>query len=223
LWRRTLWRPLGPPNNRMDYYCRRSSNRATLTLARAGGPISAVMRPSTAITGLIAAFAVGIAPAAAAPRHQPAQQPGVVRSASGTIIQPTTTIIPDGRGHVRVIVIPRQRSYLDLGTEVSVGDRSFRDYVVVPGPAGPIGSMVRIARGPAGILCQAPSTAPGSVRKTRSKSRSAQPVWRYAASRSSSPTTALPISSVLTTLAPSDLLSAVRRPLASAAAIAASS
>jgi hypothetical protein len=52
---------------------------------------------------------------------------------NGTIIQPTTTIIPDGRGHVRVIFIPRQRSFLDLGTEVSVGDRSFRDYVVAPG------------------------------------------------------------------------------------------
>jgi hypothetical protein len=93
----------------------------------------AITRSSTAIAGLIAAFAAGVAPAAAAPKHQPAQQPGVVRSASGTIIQPTTTIIPDGRGHVRVIVIPRQRSYLDLGTEVSVGDRSFRDYVVAPG------------------------------------------------------------------------------------------
>jgi hypothetical protein len=93
----------------------------------------AIMRPSGAIAGLIAVFAVGIGSAAAAPRHQPVQQPGVVRSASGTIIQPTTTIIPDGRGHVRVIVIPRQRSYLDLGTEVSVGDRSFRDYVLPPG------------------------------------------------------------------------------------------
>jgi hypothetical protein len=93
----------------------------------------AIMRPFTAIAGLIAVFAVGIAPAAAAPKHQSVQQPGVVRSTSGTIIQPTTTIIPDGRGHTRVIVIPRQRSYLDLGTEVSVGDRSFRDYVLAPG------------------------------------------------------------------------------------------
>lgn len=93
----------------------------------------AITRPSTAIAGLIAVFAVGSVPAAATPKHQPAQQPGVMRSASGTIIQPTTTIVPDGRGHTRVIVIPRQRSYLDLGTEVSVGDRSFRDYVLAPG------------------------------------------------------------------------------------------
>jgi hypothetical protein len=62
-------------------------------------------------------------------RHSPAE---VARSASGTVIQPTTTILPDGQGHVRVIVIPR-RSYLDTGTEVSVGDRKFHDYVQLPG------------------------------------------------------------------------------------------
>jgi hypothetical protein len=55
------------------------------------------------------------------------------RSASGTIIQPTTTIVPDGTGGARVIVIPRRRSYLDTGTEVSVGDRKFHDYYSWPG------------------------------------------------------------------------------------------
>ena len=35
--------------------------------------------------------------------------------ANGTVIQPTTTIIHDGYGHTTVIVIPRQRSYLDTG------------------------------------------------------------------------------------------------------------
>ena len=54
------------------------------------------------------------------------------RSASGTLIQPTTTIIHDGYGHTRVIVIPR-RSYLDTGTELSVGDRSYMDYMLPPG------------------------------------------------------------------------------------------
>jgi hypothetical protein len=93
----------------------------------------AVVRPSTAIAVLIVVLAAGSLPAGAAQKHQPAQPPGVERSASGTIIQPTTTIIPDGTGHARVIVIPRQRSYLDTGTEVSVGDRSFRDYVLPPG------------------------------------------------------------------------------------------
>jgi hypothetical protein len=71
---------------------------------------------------------------ATAAKRQPLQQAAVVeRTPSGTIIQPTTTIIPDGRGHARVIVIPRRRSYLDTGTEVSVGDRTFRDYVRLPG------------------------------------------------------------------------------------------
>ena len=82
------------------------------------------------IAGLIAGLAI---PAEAAKRQPPAAAPVVERSASGTIIQPTTTIIPDGTGHSKVIVIPRRRSYLDTGTEVSVGDRSFRDYVLPPG------------------------------------------------------------------------------------------
>jgi hypothetical protein len=86
-----------------------------------------------------AAFAVlstvVAAPATAATKKKQfaQEQPPVpvARSAAGTIIQPTTTILPDGRGHVRVIVIPR-RSYLDTGTELSVGDRSFHDYVWFP-------------------------------------------------------------------------------------------
>ncbi len=84
--------------------------------------------------GLMTAVLVATAmPAAAAKKRSPTPQPVVERSASGTIIQPTTTIIPDGYGHNRVIVIPRRRSYLDTGTEVSVGDRTFNDYVLPPG------------------------------------------------------------------------------------------
>lgn len=94
----------------------------------------------------------------------------VERTASGTIIQPTTTIIPDGTGRARVIVIPRRRSYLDTGTEVSVGDRNFQDYVLPPAiRAGPIGSSARTFKGPAGILCQALSTAPASIQTRRFK------------------------------------------------------
>ncbi len=77
---------------------------------------------------MVAVLAASATPAAAAKK-----QPAVERSASGTIIQPTTTIIPDGNGHSRVIIIPRRRSYLDTGTEVSIGDRTFRDYVLPPG------------------------------------------------------------------------------------------
>jgi hypothetical protein len=98
--------------------------------------MSSVARPltSVAFSSLFAAvLAAGAMPAAAAKKQQPVPQPVVERSASGTIIQPTTTIIPDGSGRSRVIVIPRHRSYLDTGTEVSVGDRSFRDYVLPPG------------------------------------------------------------------------------------------
>jgi hypothetical protein len=72
-----------------------------------------VVRPliAAAFSGLIGAW---VMPADAAKR-QPAPEPVVERSASGTIIQPTTTIVPDGTGHSRAIVIPRRRSYLDTG------------------------------------------------------------------------------------------------------------
>jgi hypothetical protein len=87
----------------------------------------------SAVFGILcAALLAGTAMPAAAAKKQPLQ-PVVERSASGTIIQPTTTIIPDGNGHSRVIVIPRRRSYLDTGTEVSVGDRKFNDYATWPG------------------------------------------------------------------------------------------
>jgi hypothetical protein len=72
------------------------------------------------------------APADAAAKKAQPQDP-VERSASGTVIQPTTTIIPGPNGQRTVIVIPRRRSYLDTGTELSVGDRSFHDYVLLPG------------------------------------------------------------------------------------------
>jgi len=92
------------------------------------------MRPlavmAAAIGALAALLTVLAAPASAAPKRQPT---AVERSASGTIIQPTTTIIHDGYGHTTVIVIPRPRSYLDTGTEVSIGDRGFQDYMRPPG------------------------------------------------------------------------------------------
>ena len=86
----------------------------------------------TACSSLVL-LAAATMPAAAAKRYPLTPRPVVERSASGTIIQPTTTIVPDGTGHSRVIVIPRRRSYLDTGTEVSVGDRKFNDYVTWPG------------------------------------------------------------------------------------------
>ncbi len=76
------------------------------------------------------ALVVGAASAADAASNKYPPQP-VMRTASGTVIQPTKTIIHDQYGHTTVIVIPR-RSYLDTGTEVSVGDRKFSDYAYSP-------------------------------------------------------------------------------------------
>ena len=98
--------------------------------------MSSIVRPlaGTALATLFAAMLAALPLPAAAAKKQPlTPQPVIERSPSGTIIQPTTTIIPDGNGHSRVIVIPRRRSYLDTGTEVSVGDRTFQDYVLPPG------------------------------------------------------------------------------------------
>jgi hypothetical protein len=63
---------------------------------REGELMVSVVRPliAAAFSGLIG---VSVMPADAAKR-QPVTQPVVERSASGTIIQPTRTIIPDGTG-----------------------------------------------------------------------------------------------------------------------------
>ena len=55
-----------------------------------------------------------------------------MRTANGTVVEPSKTIIRDEHGRTTVIVIPR-RSYLDTGTEVSLGDRKFTDYAMPPG------------------------------------------------------------------------------------------
>jgi hypothetical protein len=89
-----------------------------------------VMRPVAVFATIAAVFAL-TNPSVAAPKKP--LLPVVERSANGTVIQPTTTILHDSYGHTTVIVIPRRRSYLDTGTEVSVGDRSFQDYMLPPG------------------------------------------------------------------------------------------
>jgi hypothetical protein len=89
------------------------------------------------VAGAIMALSATMTLPASAETHSKKRQlppaPPVERTASGTVIQPTTTIIPGPNGQRTVIVIPRQRSYLDTGTEVSVGDRSYRDYMLSPG------------------------------------------------------------------------------------------
>jgi hypothetical protein len=56
----------------------------------------------------------------------------VYRSAAGTVIQPTRTIIHNADGTTTIITVPR-RSYLDPGTEVPVGYPSHLDYAFPPG------------------------------------------------------------------------------------------
>jgi len=122
------------------------------------------MRPVHALAAIAAAmvlFSTWAAPAAAATKKP--QQPVVQRSAAGTVIQPTTTIIPDGNGHRTIIIIPRQRSYLDTGTEVSVGDRDFRDYMLPPGgdPGRPNWNMGPDVQGYGGYPIAEPFYIPG--------------------------------------------------------------
>jgi len=98
-------------------------------------PMVRVTVRSAAIGGALLALVSALAFPAVAnqpKKHQPPPA-AVERSASGTIIQPTTTIINGPNGQRTVIIIPRKRSYLDTGTEVSVGDRSFMDYMLPPG------------------------------------------------------------------------------------------
>ncbi|MGA2894344.1 MAG: hypothetical protein ABSE22_15875 [Xanthobacteraceae bacterium] len=92
-----------------------------------------VLRSVAVITAALVTVSALAAPAIAATKKKQTTPMPVQRSASGTVIQPTTTILHDGSGHTTVIVIPRQRSYLDTGTEVSVGDRGYMDYMLPPG------------------------------------------------------------------------------------------
>jgi hypothetical protein len=96
--------------------------------------VRVTLRSAAVVGAAIAVISAAFSPALADPPRRQHQQPTLMeRSPSGTVIQPTTTIIPGPNGQRTVIVIPRQRSYLDTGTEVSVGDRSYRDYMLPPG------------------------------------------------------------------------------------------
>ena len=81
--------------------------------------IAATLTISTALTG--------------AAHAAPKKRYPVERSAAGTVIQPTRTIIHNPDGTTTIIVTPRHRSYLNPGTEASVGDGSSHDYMLPPG------------------------------------------------------------------------------------------
>jgi hypothetical protein len=119
------------------------------------------MRLIAVMAAAMAGLSAWGATANAATKKPP--QPVVERSASGTIIQPTTTIIPDSNGHTTIIVIPRRRSYLDTGTEVSVGDRGYRDYMLPPGgdPGRPNWFMGPDLQGNGGYPLPRPFYIPG--------------------------------------------------------------
>jgi hypothetical protein len=89
------------------------------------------MRLFAVAAAVLGAVVVQSGPSFAATK-QKRPDPPAVRTASGTVIEPTKTIIHHTDGSTTVIVIPRRRSYLDTGTEVSVGDRGFRDYMLPP-------------------------------------------------------------------------------------------
>lgn len=86
------------------------------------------MRKFIMIAAALAIASVQAGAATAAPKQRTVV---VERSASGTVIQPTRTIIHHPNGTTTVYVTPR--SYLDTGTEVSVGDRGFTNYAFPPG------------------------------------------------------------------------------------------
>jgi hypothetical protein len=82
------------------------------------------------IAFLVAAAAIAAA-AGAADAATKKNQPVVYRSAAGTVIQPTRTIIHNPDGTTTVITVQR-RSYLDPGTDVPVGYGSRLDYAFPP-------------------------------------------------------------------------------------------
>jgi hypothetical protein len=88
------------------------------------------MRAITVIAALLTISTTFAGAANAAPKKR---YPVAERSAAGTVIQPTRTIIHNPDGTTTIIVTPRHRSYLNPGTEVSVGDGSSHDYMLPPG------------------------------------------------------------------------------------------
>jgi len=86
------------------------------------------------VIALFAAFTAFLTVSAAAQTPPPKknQQPPVQRTAAGTVIQPTRTIIHNPDGTTTVITVQR-RSYLDPGTEVPLGYPGSNDYAFPPG------------------------------------------------------------------------------------------
>jgi hypothetical protein len=117
--------------------------------------------------GMVVGFAaIGIisvlATAATAQTPNRKRQQVVERSAAGTVIQPTRTIIHNVDGSTTIITVPR-RSYLDPGTEVPVGYPGTKDYAFPPGgdPGRPYWYFGPDTAGIGGIPLAQPWLIPG--------------------------------------------------------------
>ena len=84
------------------------------------------------VVGVAAISLISALASAAAAQTPNRKLPPVQRSAAGTVIQPTRTIIHNLDGTTTIITVPR-RSYLDPGTEVPVGYPNHLDYAFPPG------------------------------------------------------------------------------------------
>ena len=123
------------------------------------------MRAFAIVVATVALALAAVPSTLAAPRKN---QPQVVfRSARGTPIQPTRTIIHNRDGTTTIITVSR-RSYLDPGTEVPVGYPGRMDYAFPPGGdrAGPIGSMGPTNMASAASYLHRGSTYQESTRRT---------------------------------------------------------
>ena len=121
------------------------------------------MRGFAIVAGLTALAIVSSAPlTASAQTPNKKKQPVVLRSASGTVIQPTRTIIHNPDGSTTVIVVPR-RSYLDVGNEVPPGYNSGMDYAFPTGgnPGQPYWYFGPDIAGVGGIPLAQPFLIPG--------------------------------------------------------------
>ncbi len=127
------------------------------------------MRGFAIVAGLTALAIVSAAPLAASAQtptnaQKPPKklQPPVLRSAAGTVIQPTRTIIHNPDGSTTIIVVPR-RSYLEVGNEVPPGYNSGMDYAFPPGgdPGRPYWYFGPDTAGVGGLTLAQPFLIPG--------------------------------------------------------------
>jgi len=111
------------------------------------------------VAGSVALAVAGSANAATKTKKH---QPVVLQSASGTVIQPTRTIIHNANGSTTIIVVPR-RSYLDPGTDVPVGYGSHMDYAFPPNgnPGEPYSFYGPDLNGVGGLSLARPFWLPG--------------------------------------------------------------